>query len=79
MSGVNDYVVSLIRTYVPMLTAALLVWVGQVTGILIVMNANAKVTVVLVVTGLWYALARTLERRWPQLGWLLGSKRTPTY
>lgn len=76
----SDFIVSLIRTWTPTAIGALLAWL-QVRGMDINPNDVAAVTTGL--TGLfiagYYLLARLVERRWPQLGFLLGSAKKPEY
>ena len=77
----NNFVISLIRTYVPIL-------VGSVISFLVVnygLVVDASITTQLV-TGLtgviiaaYYLLARLLERKFPQFGVLLGSTQKPVY
>jgi len=75
----NDYVVSMIRTYVPLAVGAALVWLAQAIGPLDIDTTAVQTGAVLIVSGLWYALVRAAEQRWPSLGWLLGSARQPSY
>lgn len=77
----SDYIISLVRTWVPILVGTFLTWLGMTTGIVLPENMPAELaaTATAVVTGVYYALARLLESRWPWLGWLLGSPRTPVY
>lgn len=74
----NDLVVSLIRTYVPIavgVALSALATIG-VTGV----DSDAAVSAVTGLTiGLYYALARALERKSPKAGVLLGHKAAPTY
>ncbi|XVQ11185.1 hypothetical protein ACQP1W_01020 [Spirillospora sp. CA-255316] len=42
-------------------------------------SAQAATVAVAVVAGAYYALVRALEARWPIVGTLLGSARTPAY
>lgn len=82
----NDLIVSRIRTYVPLLVGWAL---AQLAGVFDVLHqvgididvdeGKAASVAVLVLSGLYYDLARRLERRYPKLGWLLGSPKQPTY
>lgn len=79
----TDKVISLIRTYVPIWTAAALVWLASALDIVIPEEGATGVilVVVAVAQGLWYALIRWLEPRLPS--WLrvvlIGSTKQPAY
>ena len=77
----NDQIVSLIRTVVPVAVGAFLTWLTTELGVGVAEDAGTALTVGLVglFTALYYTLARVLEQRWPWLGVLLGSRRQPTY
>lgn len=77
----NDYVLSLVRTWVPVAVGSVLAWLASLG---LDLGAEAQVGLVTFLTGLciavYYALARGLERRWPALGTLLlGSSSKPVY
>ena len=77
----NDYFLSLIRTWVPIAVGAVLSWLAA-RGLSLDEEATYGLTAFLTALGgaVYYALARGLESRWPALGrLLLGSKRTPAY
>ncbi len=74
----NDYVVSLIRTYVPIIVGTAIAWVAGHDGIG-VDSTGLDVAAVGVATAAYYAIVRQLEARWPKLGWLLGMPRPPVY
>jgi 4-hydroxybenzoate polyprenyltransferase len=80
----NDYFLSLIRTWVPIGIGALLSWlavnwsvgVDEETSAQLVIGATALVTAV------YYALVRALEKRWPWIGQVLlglGAAAKPKY
>jgi len=73
----NDYVISLIRTWVPMLVGLLATWLLTL-GIEIDSMA-IELALVSLFSGAYYALIRWLEGKFPWIGILLGAKRTPTY
>lgn len=77
----NDKIVALIRTYVPVAVGAVLTWLAARLGVGIDEQASAGLTTALValVSAAYYAMARLLEQRWPWLGVLLGAPRQPTY
>lgn len=80
----NNAVLSLIRTYVPIGIGLLLTLLAREYGVIVDEDAGAGLTagVVAVVSAVWYALARFLESRWPWLSIALGtppSVSTPSY
>lgn len=73
---------SLIRTYVPVLVGQALSWLvvwGIVDTGAITDDQQAAVSAALgaVLTGAYYTAVRLAERRWPQVGLLLGSSQQP--
>lgn len=78
--GISDLVASQIRTYVPLVVAAIVGWLASLG---ITLDAGPKeflASVLGFIAGLiWYVIVRSLERRWPSLGWLLGYPKQPTY
>lgn len=80
MSKSNNFVISLIRTYVPIGVGAFLSYL-LTFGIDI--DAEARTGLVTFLTavtqGLYYLVARWLEKKWPQLGVLLGIPAKPKY
>ncbi|HET9672868.1 MAG TPA: hypothetical protein VFQ40_08490 [Actinomycetota bacterium] len=76
----NEFVVSLVRTYVPLLVGIVATWVGAQLGISVPDEHVATVSGLAVagVAAIYYAGVRFLERRWPWFSKLLGSKQQPT-
>lgn len=77
----GDFVTSLIRTYVPIAVGALASYL-LTKGIEI--DANAQLGLVTFLTavsqGVYYLLARLLEKQFPSIGGLLlGSSKKPEY
>jgi len=76
----NDFVTSLIRTYVPVAVGTLVSWLVS-SGIDIdpsdTKGVVAFMTAALI--GIYYLVARILERNYPPLGFLLGSTKKPEY
>jgi hypothetical protein len=73
----TDYIVSVIRTWVPIL-------VGPVVVFLLSLGIEFDSTALELflasfLSGAYYALVRWAEGRWPWIGGLLGVKSTPTY
>ncbi|MEW2352258.1 hypothetical protein [Spirillospora sp. NPDC029432] len=80
----DDYVVSLIRTWVPVAVGAGLTWLAAETGLVLDEDAGAAASTLAValVIALYYAAARAIEQRWPRVGRImlaLGLRRTPRY
>ncbi|GAA2450782.1 hypothetical protein GCM10010191_80990 [Actinomadura vinacea] len=82
----NDYVVSLIRTWVPVAVGAALTWLATKAGIVLDDDTSAMATTVAVgfVTATYYAAARAIEQKWPKVGRImlalgLTGARTPAY
>lgn len=73
----NDYIVSLIRTVVPVAVGSLLGWLA-VRGFELPEGPVREAVVGLCIAG-YYALVRLAERRWPPLGLLLGKRAEPVY
>jgi hypothetical protein len=74
----NSLVISLIRTYVPIAVGTVITLLGSlgITGV----DSTEMASVVTAVTiGLYYAVARAIERRKPAAGVLLGHKSAPSY
>jgi hypothetical protein len=76
----NDYILSLIRTWTPIAVGAVLSWLAA-RGLSLDEQATYGLTAFLTGLGgaVYYALVRALETRWPALGRLLGAKRAPVY
>lgn len=76
----SDFVISGIRTYVPIFVGALVAWLS-LKGIKLDSS-----TVLALGTGLgglfsaiYYGVVRLIEKKYPQAGVLLGSTQQPTY
>lgn len=77
----TNFLVSLIRTWVPIGVGSLISFLVVNYGLVVDENLTAQLAAGL--TGLiiagYYLLARLLERKFPQLGVLLGSTQKPVY
>jgi len=73
----NDYVISLIRTWVPMGVGFAVTWLLS-KGVAID-SAALELALVSILSGVYYALIRWLETRFPWIGVLLGVKKAPVY
>lgn len=77
----NDYVLSLIRTVVPVAIGAALTWGGRKWGIVLPEDLSAESTIAItgLVVAAYYAAVRALEMRWPWVGKFLGASKPPAY
>jgi hypothetical protein len=77
----NNTVVSLIRTYVPVVVGALVSWLivhyGWHVSKDIQVGADTALTAFIIAA--YYTLVRLLENKFPWLGVLLGHVAKPTY
>lgn len=76
----NDFVVSLIRTYVPVGVGGALGYLASL-GINMPEDVKSQLTAGFVGLGIavYYFIARKLEERFPALGGLLGKRQKPSY
>lgn len=77
----NNFIISQIRTIVPILVGALISFLATVG---LQLDTDTQASLVIALTGLlqalYYFLARLLEQKFPKLGGvLLGSTATPKY
>lgn len=76
----TNFVTSLIRTYTPIIVGALISWLATFQ---LVLDADAQAGLIVFLTavlqGAYYLVVRLLERKFPQLGVLLGSTQKPVY
>jgi hypothetical protein len=76
----NDTVIGLIRTWVPIGVGAVIAWFATQGLSLDYETQNAAIIALTGVTqALYYSLVRLLESQFPAVGWLLGSAKTPVY
>lgn len=78
---ISNTVISLIRTYVPILVGLLLTWLASSLHVVIDPSSQAGLVAlcVAVLSAGYYTLVRLLERKWPQVGVLLGVPSKPQY
>jgi hypothetical protein len=76
----NDFVTSLIRTYVPMVVGSVVAWLS-VRGFDIDPAGVIGLTAFLsgFISAAYYLVVRILERQFPSAGVLLGSAKKPEY
>lgn len=80
----NDFITSLIRTYVPVGVGAALTWLATTFSIIVPDDASAGLTLFIgaLFTAVYYLLARAIEKAFPALGKLLvglGIGKAPEY
>ena len=76
----NDTIISVIRTWVPIAVGAAIAWLAT-SGL--ELDAETQTSLVIGITGLiqgaYYTVVRVLENQYPQIGWLLGKAKAPNY
>jgi hypothetical protein len=76
----NDTLIGLIRTWVPIAVGAAISWLAT-NGL--ELDKETQAATIVAATGaiqaLYYTVVRLLENQFPQIGWLLGSAKTPSY
>lgn len=79
--NLSSLVISGIRTGVPIAVGYVLTLLAQSLHIVVDSNSEGQLVglCVAVLSGAWYALARLLEKKWPNAGWLLGVPDQPSY
>jgi len=77
----SNFVVSLIRTYVPLAVGFALTWLASSLKVVVDPSSQAGLValMVAVLSAAYYFLARLLEKQWPWLGVLLGAVAAPKY
>lgn len=75
--GMNDQLVALVRTVVPMVVGLLLAAAAKAN--IDIDGAALNGVVDALVIGVYYVVVRQLEQRWPRFGVLLGIPKQPTY
>jgi hypothetical protein len=76
----SSFVTSLIRTWTPIVAGAIIGW-AITAGLPVTQADKAGLTAVLagVASALYYLAVREAEKRWPEVGWLLGVPKPPVY
>ena len=76
----NSFIISQIRTFVPIIVGALVAWLLTMG---IELDADTQAGLVVALTGglqaLYYFVVRLLEKKWPKVGVLLGVASKPVY
>jgi uncharacterized membrane protein (DUF441 family) len=77
---VNDYVISLIRTWCPIAIGAVVSWLAA-RGLQLDPSTSAGLIAGLtgLLAGAYYTVVRLAEAKWPVLGLLLGHAAKPQY
>lgn len=77
----SNFIVSTIRTLVPIALGGAATWVARKTGF--ILNEDIEAQAAVIVTGgviaAYYVLVHALEQRWPKIGLLLGRDTLPYY
>lgn len=73
----NDYIISLIRTVVPIGLGIVVAWLANVGVDIDETEVIQAVTGVVI--ALYYGLVRALETKFPWIGWFLGMPKPPVY
>lgn len=71
----ENLVTSIIRTAVPYIT----VWLVSTLALPETVSAELEGSLVVLAGTIWYAIARAIEQRYPNFGYVLGSKAKPRY
>lgn len=76
----NDFITSLIRTWTPIIVGSIVAWLTA-RGIDVSAQDALGLTAFLsaVFSGAYYLVVRLAERKFPQVGLLLGSTKKPEY
>jgi uncharacterized membrane protein (DUF441 family) len=76
----SDFITSQIRTYVPIVVGALVAWLATLG---LNLDASTQTGLVVALTGvtqaLYYLIIRLIEKKYPKVGVLLGSAKSPEY
>lgn len=77
----TNYVSSVIRTWVPIIIGTAVAWLSAHAGF--VLDESSQAGLIAATTGsaigIYYAVVRWAEQKFPQIGWLLGLAKPPTY
>jgi uncharacterized membrane protein (DUF441 family) len=76
----SDFIISVIRTWVPIGVGALITWLAT-KGVELddTVRANLIAGATGLVSAVYYALVRALEEKNSNFGWLLGIRKAPKY
>lgn len=77
----NDFIIGLVRTYVPITVGAVLSWLAVEFGVVVPDDLKSQATVFLtgLVIAVYYTAVRLLAQQWPSFERLLGVATQPTY
>ena len=76
----NNTMIGLIRTWVPIVVGGFFSWLAtQGLALDAETQAGAIVALTGIIQAVYYTLVRLLEQQWPAAGWLLGKASTPKY
>lgn len=79
--NLSNQIISLIRYYVPVGVGLLLTWLASTLHVVVSPSSQAGLVAlcVAVLSSVYYTAVRLLEKRWPDLGVLLGVASQPFY
>jgi hypothetical protein len=75
----NDKLVSVIRTLVPVVVGAILSWLLVHVGLNLSVDAAGMDAITVGIIAVYYSAVRLAEQKWTWLGWLLGVPKQPVY
>ena len=75
----SAWVISQIRTWVPILVGMVLSWVGQFGLNLYEVEGELTIVITAALAGLYYLIVRLLAEWQPWFGYLLGVNKAPEY
>jgi hypothetical protein len=80
MPNPSNTVLSLVRTWVPIVVGSLISWLAGL-GLNVNDDAQGAMTVLMtaILIGLYYTVVRLLEKQFPWIGVLLGAQAQPQY
>jgi hypothetical protein len=77
----SNWVISQIRTFVPILVGTALTWIAKKTGFVIDEETGAQAVMAATAGAIavYYFVVHWLEQKWPAFGKLLGKQTLPYY
>lgn len=77
----NNFMTSIVRTYVPIVVGSVLSFLAVRYGLAVTPDIENQLVAGLtgLIIAVYYGIVRLLERKFPQVGVLLGSAQKPVY
>jgi hypothetical protein len=77
----SNYVIGLIRTYVPIGVGLALGWLAVHFSVKVDDQTEAQIAMAVgaLLSAAYYTVVAAAEKKWPQFGWLLGKATNPQY